>query len=105
MLSVALQAWLGEKAICFDQGKSLGKGMAVMETKESPHLLSIDCMQALYMLAYWIFTIILTWSVFMLQMRTLGSENHAFDSEIQDFIMHKVVLPAMFMDKNTYIHF
>lgn len=29
----------------------------------------------------------------MLQMRTLGSENHAFDSEIQDFIMHKVVLP------------
>lgn len=47
--------WLGEQAVCFYQGKSLGK-----EKGESVHLLSANCMPgSSYTLAYWIFTITL----------------------------------------------
>ena len=62
-LSVALRAWLEQKAVCFDQGKTLGKGREVWRQKRKPALLSVHCVQALYMCLLRIFTIILTWSV------------------------------------------
>lgn len=35
-------------------------------------------------------------------MRTLGSENQAFDSETLGFMIHKVVSPRMFTDKHSH---